>query len=125
MADLRRRAEPTCHSEKPNPTLATFRHNWGSEASTPVGSHPAGASPYGLLDMGGNVWEWCEDWFDPKYPEVSPKKDPLGPATGRRHVVKGGSWDSRPSVLSASSRNFGYLGYREGDFGFRCAADPP
>ena len=39
MADLRRRAEPTCHSEEPNPTLATFRHNWGYEASTPVGSH--------------------------------------------------------------------------------------
>jgi formylglycine-generating enzyme required for sulfatase activity len=111
--------------EEPNPMLATFRHNWGYVASTPVGSHPAGASPYGLLDMGGNVWEWCEDWFDPKYPEVSPKKDPRGPATGRSHVVKGGSWDSRPSVLSASSRNFGYLGYREGDFGFRCAADPP
>jgi len=111
--------------EEPNPTLATFRHNWGYEASTPVGSHLAGASPYGLLDMGGNVWEWCEDWFDPKYPEVSPRKDPRGPATGRSHVVKGGSWDSRPSVLSASSRNFGYIGYREGDFGFRCAADPP
>jgi formylglycine-generating enzyme required for sulfatase activity len=111
--------------EEPNPTLATFRRNWGSEASTPVGSHPAGASPYGLLDTGGNVWEWCEDWWDADYFKVSPKKDPRGPATGRAHVVKGGSWDSRPSVLSASARNFGYIGYREGDFGFRCAADAP
>jgi hypothetical protein len=39
--------------------------------------------------------------------------------------VKGGSWDSRPTVLSASSRNFAYTGYREGDFGFRCATEPP
>jgi formylglycine-generating enzyme required for sulfatase activity len=111
--------------QEPDSTLATFRHNWGDEASTPVGSHPAGASPYGLLDMGGNVWEWCEDWWDPDYFKVSPERDPRGPATGRAHVVKGGSWDSRPSVLSSSSRNFGYIGYREGDFGFRCAADIP
>jgi len=111
--------------EEPNPTLGTFRHNWGYTASDPVGSHPAGASPYGLLDMGGNVWEWVEDWWDADYFRVSPKKDPGGPTTGRAHVVKGGSWDSRPSVLSASSRNFGYIGYREGDYGFRCAADPP
>lgn len=111
--------------KEPDPTLGTFRHNWGYVASTPVGSHPAGASPYGLLDAGGNVWEWVEDWWDADYFKVSPKKDPRGPATGRSHVVKGGSWDSRPSVLSSSSRNFGYVGYREGDYGFRCAADPP
>jgi formylglycine-generating enzyme required for sulfatase activity len=110
--------------EEPDPTLATFRHNWGYEASTSVGSHPAGASPYGLLDMAGNVWEWCEDWWDPDYFQVSPSRDPAGPARGRAHVVKGGSWDSRPSVLSASARNFGYIGDREGDYGFRCAADP-
>jgi formylglycine-generating enzyme required for sulfatase activity len=110
--------------KEPDPSLATFRHNWGSEASTAVGSHPAGASPYGLLDVAGNMWEWVEDWYDP-HPEAGPKKDPRGPATGTSHVVKGGSWDSRPSVLSSSSRNWGYLGYREGDFGFRCAADAP
>jgi len=47
----------------------------------------------------------------------------MGPRTGRARVVRGGSWDSRPTVLSASCRNFGYVGYREGDFGFRCAMD--
>ncbi len=111
--------------EEPDPSLAVFRRNWGSEATASVGSRPAGASPYGLLDMAGNVWEWCEDWYDPKYYEISPGKDPRGPSKGRSHVVRGGSWDSRPGVLSCSARNFGYVGYREGDFGFRCAADAP
>lgn len=111
-------------NEEPNPERAVFRRNWGYVATDPVGAHPNGASPYGLLDMGGNVWEWVADWYDPKYYEGSPQRDPKGPRIGQAHVVRGGSWDSRPSVLSASCRNFGYRGYREGDFGFRCAMDP-
>jgi len=78
--------------EEPNPTLATFRHNWGYEASTPVGSHPAGASPYGLLDMAGNVWEWCEDWHSSVYYSQSPNDDPRGPTTGTTRVQRGGSY---------------------------------
>jgi formylglycine-generating enzyme required for sulfatase activity len=111
----------------PAPTTdhGVFRRNWGEEGNDAVGIRPAGASPYGLLDTGGNMWEWVEDWYDPDYFRSSPQKDPAGPRTGRARVVKGGSWDSRPTVLSASSRNFGYIGYREGDYGFRCAADPP
>jgi formylglycine-generating enzyme required for sulfatase activity len=112
-------------SEPPSPERGVFRRNWGLEGNDAVGIRPAGASPYGLLDTGGNMWEFCEDWWDPDYFKSSPKKDPVGPKTGRARVVKGGSWDSRPTVLSASSRNFAYTGYREGDFGFRCAADPP
>jgi len=112
-------------SEPPSPERGVFRRNWGQEGNDAVGIRPAGASPYGLLDTGGNMWEFCEDWWDPDYFKSSPRKDPAGPKTGRARVVKGGSWDSRPTVLSASSRNFAYTGYREGDFGFRCAADPP
>lgn len=115
---------PWGNEPPPAPDRAVFRRNWGTEGNDAVGIRPAGASPYGLLDTGGNMWEWCEDWWAPDYFKLSPPKDPTGPRTGRARVVKGGSWDSRPSVLSASSRNFGYVGYREGDFGFRCAADP-
>ena len=111
-------------SEPPSPERAVFRRNWGLEGNDAVGIRPSGASPYGLLDTGGNMWEFCEDWWDRDYFKSSPKKDPAGPRIGRARVVKGGSWDSRPTVLSASSRNFAYTGYREGDFGFRCAADP-
>lgn len=111
-------------NEEPDPERAVFRHAWGGIATEPVGTHRKGDSPYGLMDMGGNVWEWVSDWYDEKYYEVSPKKDPKGPATGRAKVVRGGSWDSRPAVTSASVRNWGYRGYREGDFGFRCAMTP-
>jgi len=110
-------------NEEPDPRRAVFRRDWGYVATDPVRAHPSGASPYGLLNMGGNVWEFIADWFDDKYYEVSPQRDPQGPRTGRAHVVRGGSWDSRPALLNAASRNFAYRGYREGDFGFRCAMD--
>jgi formylglycine-generating enzyme required for sulfatase activity len=110
---------------EPDQTRGVFRHDWGREATEPVGTHPAGASPYGLLDMGGNVWEYCADWYDDAYYAVSPRRDPKGPPTGTLHVVRGGSWDSRPAVLSASCRNWSSRGYREGDFGFRCAMNSP
>jgi formylglycine-generating enzyme required for sulfatase activity len=112
-------------NEPPSPERGVFRRNWGREGTDAVGIRPAGMSPWGLLDAGGNVWEWCEDWYDPDYYQSSPREDPTGPRTGRARVVRGGSWDSRPTVLSASCRNFGYVGYREADFGFRCAADLP
>jgi formylglycine-generating enzyme required for sulfatase activity len=112
-------------NEEPSPDRGVFRRNWGYEGTDAVGIRPAGASPYGLLDTGGNVWEYCQDWYDPDYYKSSPREDPTGPGTGRARVVRGGSWDSRPTVLGASCRNWGYVGYREGDFGFRCAADAP
>jgi len=112
-------------NEAPTSERGVFRREWGYAGNDAVGIRPAGASPYGLLDTGGNMWEWCEDWYAPDYYESSPRENPMGPRTGRAHVVRGGSWDSRPTVLSASCRNWGYVGYREGDFGFRCAADPP
>jgi formylglycine-generating enzyme required for sulfatase activity len=112
-------------SEPPTPERAVFRRNWGQAGNDKAGIRPSGAGPYGLLDTGGNMWEYCEDWYSPDYFKSSPPKDPPGPKTGRARIVKGGSWDSRPTVLSASSRNFAYTGYREGDFGFRCAANPP
>jgi len=116
---------PWGNEPPPTPDRGVFRRNWGELGNDKVGIRPAGASPYGLLDTGGNMWEWVEDWWDGDYFKTSPKENPPGPKTGRAHVVKGGSWDSRPTVLSASSRNFGYVGYREGDYGFRCAADLP
>jgi formylglycine-generating enzyme required for sulfatase activity len=111
--------------EEPDKERAVFRRSWGHEATGAVGTHPAGASPYGLQDMGGNVWEWCSDWYDDGYYAESPYRDPKGPPSGNAHVVRGGSWDSRPAVLSSSCRSWGHRGYRDGDFGFRCAMNAP
>ena len=112
-------------SDPPDPDRAVFGRYWGEEGNDAAGVRPRGASPYGMLDAEGNMWESCEDWWDPDYYASSPKKDPLGAKTGRARVERGGSWDSRWVVLSASRRNFAFIGYREGDFGFRCAAEPP
>jgi formylglycine-generating enzyme required for sulfatase activity len=111
--------------EEPDPDRSVYYRAWGYEATAAVGTHPTGMSPYGLHDMGGNVWEWCSDWYDNDYFAVSPYRNPKGPSSGRVRVLRGGSWDSRPSVTSASCRNWGHRGYREGDFGFRCVMNDP
>jgi formylglycine-generating enzyme required for sulfatase activity len=57
----------------------------------PVGSYRDGASPYGIMDMAGNVWEWCEDWYEEGYFEAS-NLNPIGPDEGAHRVVRGGGW---------------------------------
>lgn len=69
-----------------------------------VGSFPAGASPYGTVDMIGNVWEWVADWYDPSYYARSPQRNPLGPAEAmRERVVRGGSFSSPLSPTGDST----------------------
>jgi len=55
-------------------------------------SRLSGASPYGVMDMAGNVWEWVNDWYDSSYYSMSPSNNPPGPATGEYRVLRGGSW---------------------------------
>ena len=92
----------------------------GYERTAPVGSYAAGASPYGALDMAGNVWEWVGDWYG-AYPGAD-QENPTGPATGEYRVLRGGSWsDNYPYALRGADRNV----WRPGDtsyyLGFRCA----
>jgi iron(II)-dependent oxidoreductase len=109
--------------EEATPALCNFNnHYWGTTA---VGSFPNGASPYGCLDMTGNVWEWTSDAFA-GYPGF--KAFPYTEYSevwfdGDHRVLKGGSWATRAPILRNSFRNFFRRHFRIGFAGFRCAID--
>jgi formylglycine-generating enzyme required for sulfatase activity len=88
-----------------------------------VGSYPAGASPYGALDMAGNVWEWVNDWWQSDYYSMSPENNPPGPATGSYRVLRVGLWSAYGYLRLANRNNFDPT-IQEINIGFRCAAAP-
>ena len=95
--------------------------------TSPVGSFPAGASPYGCLDMAGNVWQWCADWYGADYYTTSPAKNPTGPATGTVRVLRGGSWGGSGVVYGCRGAcRIYYIPYLWVYLiGFRCVALSP
>jgi eukaryotic-like serine/threonine-protein kinase len=123
-------------------TSDTRAYPWGDEAptcsmanywngdfcvgnTTEVGSYPLGASPYGVMDMAGNVWEWINDWYSADYYTVSPHSNPIGPTSGTSKVFRGDAWNG-------SLFTFLRLAFRGGmgadaaydGFGFRCVVSP-
>ncbi len=113
-------------NSKPDCRQANF---WGKDGgcvggTSAVGSYPTDTSPYGALDMAGNVWEWVIDWFDEGYYARSPATNPLGPASGQERVLRGGSWYFTADGLRTAAR-FWYIPGARGDVaGFRCAVSP-
>ncbi|MBI3270017.1 MAG: SUMF1/EgtB/PvdO family nonheme iron enzyme [Planctomycetes bacterium] len=102
-------------NEPPTERLANFGMNVGN--TTPIGSYPEGASPYGCLDMAGNVWEWCSSLYRPyRYDAADGREDPT--ADGAR-VLRGGAWVSDRMVVRAAYRNDDGPGYRVDFVGFR------
>jgi formylglycine-generating enzyme required for sulfatase activity len=94
--------------------------------TTNVGSFPQGASPYGVLDMAGNAWEWVNDWFDSDYYRTSPATNPKGPETGKYKVLRGGSWDApRPVISTWMREHFMAPNTARRVTSFRCAKDAP
>jgi len=96
--------------------------NDGYKYTAPVGSYPDGASPYGLLDAAGNVWEWVADWYGKEYYSQSPESNPQGPTTGTIRVMRGGAWDDLISGIRSSYRAAYAQTNTNGDTGFRCAS---
>jgi len=81
----------------------------------PVGQKSPNA--WGLHDMHGNVWQWCNDWYDEAYYASSPKESPRGPAEGKQRVLRGGAWDSDPDKCRAASRKKEFPVYTDACFG--------
>jgi formylglycine-generating enzyme required for sulfatase activity len=93
----------------------------GFPESSPVGAFPVGASPFGMEDMAGNVWEWCSDFLEPY--RGTPKTNPRGAKIGAKRVYRGGSWKSRFNSLRATTRGSNVPNYSCNDLGFRVACE--
>jgi formylglycine-generating enzyme required for sulfatase activity len=97
--------------------------NFFSSDTTAVMSYPANA--YGLYDMAGNVYEWCQDWYDYQYYNMSIQEpnNPKGPLQGVYRILRGGCWKSLKEDLRCAHRHRNNPGMMNGTSGFRCAAD--
>jgi len=96
-------------------------YNWpGSDTSYQTIS---GANGYGLYDMSGNVWEWCNDWHIGDYYDTSPYDNPTGPASGTFRVLRGGGWDVGPVDCRVVFRHVIYPSGRSFIVGFRIVLD--
>ena len=102
-------------------------HNANSDSRThPVGEKKPNA--WGLYDMHGNVWQWCEDWFDDNFYKGTPVDDPAGPSAGSDRVSRGGSWSYTAKFCRSASRNGNGLDNCNNNLGFRVSlvlADKP
>ena len=98
--------------------------NDGFPKTSPVGTYTSGLSYYGVLDMAGNVWEWCSDWYDHEYYQYSPKENPKGPEDGDYKVMRGGSYLSGSAFLRSSLRDAIPPYASTASSGFRCVVNP-
>ena len=121
---------------------ATAQHanfNFQVRDTMPVGSYPLGASPFGVLDMAGNVWEWVQDYYGQDFYAIAGNVDPVGPMAavsaihGERRTLRGGSWQDPDEEIRVSNRGFALapdasaqagsekaLGEANSKSGFRC-----
>lgn len=90
---------------QPDDTRAVYNLDPRTGAPAPIGDRKEGSSPYGCLDMAGNVWEWCEDWYE----------------EGKFRVVRGGSWVNHHYILRSAYRSCSYPEGKDNNVGFRCA----
>lgn len=100
--------------------IAWFDKNSGGGTHPVKQKQPNG---FGLYDILGNVWQWNADWYDEKYYEKSPARDPPGAALSEYRSVRGGSWDVNSRVVRVSNRYWYLPGVRGSYLGFRCVRE--
>ena len=107
-----------------DPTGVVDLLNFQGQDTTQVGLFPSGASPYGALDMAGNVSEWVADWFSLEYYNSIVSPNPLGPESGEYRVWRGGSFaNTSTDRVRTYARTGNPPTDASGGIGFRCAAD--
>ncbi len=109
---------------EPNGSVALAAFGDDDGTPVPVGRFPEGKSPYGALDMAGNVWEWCQDQYDQHfYPRSSPRNPRCDDGDPRYRVLRGGACTYSAFTMRASFRGFNLPRIRVPVYGFRCAVD--
>ena len=107
--------ELTCRKEKDD--------GCDTGKSCVVGSKPSDLSVFGIADMGGNVGEWLDDWYDSAYYRLAPRLNPTGPDKGDRKVLRGGDFSDQFDPFRLVARDRLEPKLRSGVVGFRCARD--
>ncbi len=110
-----------CDAQCPIERWRQGQYDDGYAFTAPVGGFQSGASPYGALDMAGNVWEWVADWYAKDYYGESPLQDPSGPDSGTVRAMRGGAWYDNETWVRTTVRHQNPPTSRCDDVGFRCA----
>jgi len=104
-------------------SLAAFGEpDYCADDASPVDSYPSGASPYGALNLAGNVSEWVNDWYGDAFYAQLLQANPAGPDSGQERVIRGGAWNLNPNFIRTTNRDHQSPDTSNDYIGFRCVS---